>query len=79
MAYIWRGTLLDPPTAKRVVVYFAGWLGRGWPNLTTDINQATLFLSQLHARNLLRDTKKQIPWMRLFTVAKHPAVSENRD
>lgn len=79
MTYIWRGCLYDEPSDSRVIVYFAGWLANGWPNLTSDWGQATVFLSYHQARSLLTETKKAIPWMGVFAVAKHPAVAENGD
>lgn len=77
--YVWRGSLLDTGTHKKVIVYFAGFLAKGWPNLTTNEDEATQFLSSSQARSLLSQTKAIIPWMNRFTVAKHPVLSENRD
>jgi hypothetical protein len=79
MTYIWRGTLYDAPSKRRVIVYFSGWIAKGWPNLTTNLEEATLFLSAPQAKRLLRDAKKVIPWMDCFAVANHPALSENGD
>ena len=77
--YVWRGSLLDTGTRKRVTVYFAGFLAKGWTNLTTNGDEATQFLSAPQAQSLLTQTKRVIPWMQRFTVAKHPVLSENRD